>query len=140
MPCPKGRVGSSPTSATPPDSLIPPLPPLPEAPMRLRRILVGCLVLAVPLAGRADTPSVSKDVAPIFRSRCLECHAGAKGRGDLRLTSRAALLEGGANGPALKLGKSAESLLFTHLRDLKMPPKSTLDRAEIDRVRRWIDA
>ncbi len=108
--------------------------------MRTPRTLFALLPLALPPAAAADAPTFRKDIAPLFEARCLKCHGGPKARGDLKLTSRAALLAGGASGPAVKPGDANASLLFTHLRDRKMPPKDPLAAAEINRVRRWIDA
>jgi hypothetical protein len=87
-----------------------------------------------------EETSFRKQIAPLLVERCLKCHAGPKARGDLKLTSRAALLEGGATGPALVPGKAAESLIFQHVRDKKMPPRQPLSAAEVALLRSWIDS
>src|SRR5262245_20119621 len=110
------------------------MPPSFRAKALLLVLLVG------PVPARAVEPSFLADVAPLLRSRCLKCHSGKTRRGDLVLTSRQALLDGGATGPALKPGKPEESLLFRHVRDGKMPPKTPLPDAEVDLLRRWIAA
>src|SRR5260370_39964396 len=50
-----------------------------------------------------------KEVLPILAHRCFECHGNGKRKGDLELTSRDLLLKGGKDGPAIVVGKSAES-------------------------------
>jgi hypothetical protein len=62
--------------------------------------------------------------------------------GGLRLDSRAAILKGGNNGPALTPGKPDDSLLLkvvdqTHDR-LKMPPSGKLSAEDIEIIREWI--
>ncbi|MFO0877670.1 MAG: DUF1553 domain-containing protein [Gemmataceae bacterium] len=105
----------------------------------LRCILA--LVVALPLIARAEpAPAFEREVAPLLRDRCLKCHNAKTKRGDLDLSSRAALLAGGAAGPGLKPGKSAESLLFQHVRDHKMPPRQPLADREIALLRRWIES
>jgi hypothetical protein len=95
----------------------------------------------VPATARAgEAPSFRKDVAPLLQARCLKCHSGSRARGDLDLSTRAGLLAGGTHGPVLEPGKSAKSPLFTHVRDKKMPPRAPLAAAEVELLRRWVDA
>jgi hypothetical protein len=97
-------------------------------------------VLVLPLSTRAgEELSFSRQVAPLLRDRCLKCHSGSRACGDLKLTTRDDLLSAGATGPAVKPGKSADSLLFKYVRDRKMPPKEPLSSAEVELIRRWID-
>src|SRR5262245_55444265 len=99
------------------------------------------ILLLVPLAVRAaDAPSFTKDVAPLLRERCLKCHSGKSPRGDLDLTRRSAMLTGGTHGPAVNPGKPGDSLLFTHARDGKMPPKKPLAENKVELLRRWVEA
>jgi hypothetical protein len=85
-------------------------------------------------------PSFSRDVAPLLRTHCLSCHAGPRLKGDLDLSSRKGLLDGGTHGPVLLPGKAAQSRLFTHVRDGKMPPRNPLSAKSADLLRRWIAA
>jgi hypothetical protein len=75
-----------------------------------------------------------------LQSRCLRCHSGARPKGDLDLTTRAGLLEGGVGGVLIVPGKATDSRLFEYVHEKKMPPKQPLTLAEIDLLRRWIDA
>lgn len=83
-----------------------------------------------------------KQVRPILKVRCLRCHgAEEKIRGGLRLTSRAGLLKGGDQGPAVDLEKPSESLLIQAINydGLKMPPGGKLPKAEIDLITKWVE-
>ena len=105
--------------------------------------------LLVFLAGLAGAPSAwgaeppvnfERDLAPLLRTHCLKCHSGAKPKGGLDLTQRESMLQGGLRGAAVTPNKASESLLFEYVRDKKMPPNRPLDNAQIETLRRWIDA
>ncbi|WP_165244471.1 PSD1 and planctomycete cytochrome C domain-containing protein [Paludisphaera soli] len=82
-----------------------------------------------------------KQVRPILVERCFGCHGPEKQKGELRLDSRAAVLEGGTTGPAVEPGDVESSLLVEAIRygDLQMPPKSKLPPAEIEVLTRWVE-
>ncbi len=80
-------------------------------------------------------------VKPILEARCLKCHGGgAKVKGNFRIDSRAAVLRGGDQGPAVTLEKPEESLLLQAIRydGLEMPPTGKLPGAEIEVLTRWV--
>src|SRR4051794_8740761 len=52
-----------------------------------------------------------KQVRPLLRKNCYECHAGKMRQSGLKLDSRAALAAGGDSGPALDPKDPAGSLL-----------------------------
>ncbi|MGC9946436.1 MAG: c-type cytochrome domain-containing protein [Bryobacteraceae bacterium] len=92
----------------------------------------------------ADTPSFVKDVAPIFAANCAGCHAANVTMGTLDLDTFAGLQKGGHSGLAIVPGKSDESLLYLRITG-KVAPSMPLNgkklaEAEIDIVRKWIDA
>ncbi len=85
-----------------------------------------------------------KDVAPIFATSCMQCHANGKYEADLSIESREKLLEGGASSPAIDVGKSSESLLIQLVSgtdpDRIMPQKGKrLTPEQIGVLRAWID-
>ena len=90
----------------------------------------------------------SVEVKPLLAQKCFVCHgSGGVKLGDLDLTSREAMLAGGASGkPALTPGDSARSLLYTAStwanEKLQMPPKDNdrLTEQQIAKLRDWIDA
>jgi hypothetical protein len=100
------------------------------------------LALASPGALRADDPpTFEKDVQPILKARCLECHGASKPRAGLDLRTKAAMLKGGEGGPALKPGSADKSLLWTKVYYNRMPPgkDKKLSDAERAALKAWID-
>jgi hypothetical protein len=49
-------------------------------------------------------------VLPVFKARCMKCHAGAEPAAGLRLTSRPEILRGGESGPAMRIAAAESSL------------------------------
>jgi hypothetical protein len=104
------------------------------------------LILALLFAGEtasADSASDFQDrVLPLLQARCISCHGSEKQKGKLRLDSRAALLKGGENGPAIVPGDPEKSLLIQALRqthpDIKMPPKEKLPADQVEALAAWI--
>src|SRR6266542_335901 len=91
------------------------------------------------------TPRVDfeRQVQPIIADRCLECHSQDKRKGGLSLATYADALDGGRNGPAIRPGNGARSLLIHRITgavEPQMPKdKDPLTPAEVALVRRWID-
>jgi mono/diheme cytochrome c family protein len=84
-----------------------------------------------------------RDVEPILKASCLQCHVGEKAQGGLRLDSRAAALAGGVSGKSIVAGDSAASLLLARVRGegggMRMPPGGELPRGQIALLAAWID-
>jgi cytochrome c553 len=99
-------------------------------------------------AGRAIAADIDSafenNVRPLLAKHCLSCHSEAgKPKSGLVLSDREAVLRGGASGPALVPGKSAQSLLIQMIdRDgaPHMPPKGQLSDDEMAALAKWIDA
>src|SRR5262245_41282360 len=75
-------------------------------------------------------------VRPVLVEHCLRCHGDIKKpKGELRLDSLAAALEGGERGPAVVPGQPDKSLLVKAIgyqdKHLKMPPTQKLSREQI---------
>lgn len=114
----------------------------------MRRPLL-LLFLAV-LPASAAEPSANgtsydpREVLPLLRRHCFECHSHASGKakGGLVLDSRDAILAGGDSGPALVPGDPEKSLLLQAVRhrhpELKMPPKTRLDDQQVAILTAWI--
>jgi hypothetical protein len=93
--------------------------------------------------GREAIEFFEAKIRPVLVNKCYECHStkAAKVKGGLYLDTRAALLAGGDNGPALVPGDPAKSLLIKALRhagELKMPPKELLSPQVIADFEQWI--
>ena len=85
-----------------------------------------------------------RDIRPMLEGRCAQCHGRGRDKGRFRIDTRESLLEGGDSGPAVKVGKSGESLLIELVSGLDpdnvMPKKGTrLTAEEVGRLRAWID-
>ncbi len=94
-----------------------------------------------------------KEILPVIQKRCIECHQATtikdgkkkEPKAALRLDASWAILKGSENGPVLKPGKSADSLLFESVTlptddDAHMPPKGDpLTAPEIALLKAWID-
>ncbi|HVW02466.1 MAG TPA: c-type cytochrome domain-containing protein [Planctomycetaceae bacterium] len=86
----------------------------------------------------------AKEIKPIFADRCLKCHGPEKQESGFRLDRKADALEGGKSGPAIEVGKSADSLLIRYVAgtdaDIIMPPQGgRLTKEQISVLRGWID-
>ena len=104
---------------------------------------VRCAVGADPApTSPAETRFFETRIRPLLANRCFKCHAAKKQKAGLRLDSRAFLLQGGENGPAIRPGDPDNSLLFqaVNYRQLEMPPDQKLNKADIAALRRWIAA
>jgi hypothetical protein len=82
-------------------------------------------------------------IRPVLVAKCYECHStkAAKVRGGLYLDTRAGVLHGGDNGPAIVPGDPAKSLLIKslhHQGELKMPPKDQLPARVLADFEEWV--
>lgn len=92
-------------------------------------------------AGVSGTLTFEKDIKPILRAHCLDCHGGVegkKGKLDLRLVRT--MVAGGESGPALEPGKVDDSYIVARIEDREMPPKGAgLTPAELEKLKTWIN-
>ena len=117
--------------------------------VKMRLTLPGlALLLVLPVSGQETTPAGSVDftreILPVFRSRCFKCHGPKKQEGQLRLDVRAMAMLGGVQGKAILPGRGKESFLIQLLQtadDEERMPKDAdpLPKEQIDRIRTWID-
>lgn len=85
-----------------------------------------------------------RDIAPVFRDRCLSCHAESA-EGGLQLTDTDSWKRGGDSGASIISGEHDASLLWQLITadqyaDRKMPPEgSRLNSEQLRKIRQWID-
>lgn len=82
-------------------------------------------------------------VLPLLQSRCFECHGdGDEIEGELNLTSRSGMLEGGESGAAIVPGDADSSNLISAVRydSFQMPPRDKLPDAEIEILVQWVNS
>jgi hypothetical protein len=91
--------------------------------------LITFLLLA-PMASADEVPqlvqpdaaiSFERQIRPILKTWCLDCHGGESVEGKLDLRLRRFLLRGGESGPAAVPGDTAASLLVHRVRSGEMP-------------------
>jgi mono/diheme cytochrome c family protein len=94
----------------------------------------------------ADPVVYTEIIAPIFERRCVACHNAEKSKGKYRMDTYELLLAGGKEGPGMRLGSAAESLLIQRIElplddEEHMPPegKPQVTAAELRVLRWWID-
>src|SRR4249920_2070786 len=112
----------------------------------MKRYWIAMLLLGVarPAMGQSpDTEFFEAKIRPVLVQRCYACHSSklAAPKGDLTLDTKAGLLKGGHNGPAIVSGKPAESLLYkalTYASTPQMPPSGKLPDAVVADFERWI--
>jgi mono/diheme cytochrome c family protein len=85
-----------------------------------------------------------RQVKPLLEKNCLECHSQDKRKGGLSLATYDDILDGGKDGPVVRPGHGATSMLLARVsgdRDGDRMPKDgdPLRAAEIARLRQWID-
>ncbi len=95
---------------------------------------------------RAGDVDFTRQVAPLFRARCIECHGPTTSKSGLRLDERDRAFAGGESGdPAIVPGHADQSRLYLLVAgldpELRMPPKgSPLDESDVAAIKAWIDA
>jgi hypothetical protein len=89
-------------------------------------------------AAAAEAPDFARDIQPLLKNSCGECHTGPKAMGALRLDSRGAAMR------VILPGNSADSRLMHRVLGLnnepRMPMGGKLGADEIAKLRAWIDA
>jgi mono/diheme cytochrome c family protein len=97
------------------------------------------------VAVQGDAVDFTRDVMPILKRTCVECHGPDKVKARLRMDSVEALQKGGKSGALLKPGDPENSLMMRRVLGLdgedQMPlDKDPLTEKQIDTLRRWIAA
>ena len=120
--------------------------PKPLSPDRVRAHFVAAALhrKLPPPANR--TVDFVKDIQPIFKLHCLECHGPGHDEGGLSLARGASALEGGDGGVVIEPGSSVSSRLVHFVagvdKDRRMPPEDEgkpLTNEEVGLIRAWID-
>lgn len=104
-------------------------------------LAVGGWLWPVTAEAAGKPVSYSKDIVPVFKRSCNGCHHPGKLKGELDLTTYAALTKGGKHGASLKPGNPAGSRLIEEISGAEpaMPKEGDpLTKAEVALVTRWI--
>jgi len=119
-------------------------------PQSIVRVAMLAVLLTTGVAAELPPPAArpvdfARELQPLFAARCYDCHGEKKQESAFRADNRADLLKGGDHGPAIVMGKSAESIIVqvlaaTHADIAAMPKKKEKFTPEqIGLVRAWID-
>ncbi|WDQ16472.1 PSD1 and planctomycete cytochrome C domain-containing protein [Rhodopirellula sp. P2] len=98
-----------------------------------------------PPATRSTPIDFVREIQPILRDNCFECHAGTTEEGGLNLGIKTKALQGGDSEEAILAGKAEESLLIELVSGGKdnalMPPEGSepLTETQVNLLRDWID-
>lgn len=93
----------------------------------------------------AEQPLFASLVMPLLEQKCNQCHSQAKSKGDLIMTSFAALMKGGEKGKVIMTDDLAESRLIQYIHlpmadDDHMPPKGKPQLTEEEKalLQAWV--
>ncbi|HWN97584.1 MAG TPA: PSD1 and planctomycete cytochrome C domain-containing protein [Methylomirabilota bacterium] len=105
-------------------------------------LAIGWLLTAAAPNVSAALPTFEKDIRPILKAHCFDCHGeGEKLKGGLDLRLRRLILQGGDEGPALVPGKPDKSLLFKLVHAGEMPKREKkLAPEQVALIKQWIAA
>lgn len=111
---------------------------------RIALIGLALLCLLIAPATAAEPVDYLRDIKPIFKERCFACHGALEQQSNLRLDTGSATRQGGDSGPAVVVGKSAESPLIERVSAAglseRMPPEGMpLTAGQIALLKAWID-
>ena len=103
----------------------------------------SALLSQVKQANENSIPDYARDIQPLLHSKCGACHGKNSPQADLSVMTRADLLKGGKNGPAIVPGSSVSSLLLLRVTGEKQPQMplggKPLSSGEITLLKTWID-
>ena len=111
--------------------------------MKYLASLFAFLIVGLAIPAFAEDPVFEKDVLPIFTKYCFNCHGKSSPQLGLDLRSARLTMRGSQNGPVIVPRSAEKSLLWKKISSREMPLaqfKLKLSDAELDMVRRWIDA
>ena len=112
--------------------------------------LLAVLFLAFVAPSRAQIGKIEQskvdfihDVQPLLNAKCAACHNPQRMEGGLSLHTRAEMLKGGKNGPAIVPGNSGDSLLIQHVSGFRAPVMpgtgDHLSDEQVQMLRDWVD-
>ena len=110
-----------------------------------RKVLFLCLFGGVLAAQTPIRIDFARDIQPLIKDHCVECHGPSQQMRGLRLDRRRDAMPNrvGANGARIVPGNSAKSALYRRVSGIEagaqMPPGSPLRPEQINLVKLWID-
>ena len=114
-----------------------------STPTRAWPLALAIAMTGLAPVGAADKLQYNRDVRPILSENCFRCHGPDSGsrKANLRLDKREAAIEAGAIVPNDPAASELVERVFTHERDIAMPPRASnkkLDESQKALLKRWI--
>ncbi len=105
-----------------------------------RAAWIGLALWLVPAGRAASDPTFEKDIRPILKAHCFDCHGeGEQLKGGLDVRLRRLLVAGGESGSAIVPGEPEQSGLLRLVESGEMPKREKkLTPAEVALIRSWI--
>src|SRR2546426_7637790 len=104
------------------------------------------LLLAMNWHASAETKvNFSKDIQPILKKNCIQCHGPEKQKGKLRLDSKEAAMKGGKDGVVIVAGDASKSELYRRITlpkgddDIMPNEGDPLTKSQTDLIHDWIN-
>lgn len=112
---------------------------------RLHVLTFWCTLAAGHLSAVGAEVQFEKDIEPILKQHCIDCHGPDEQESRFRLDRRASMLSGGDSGePAIVPGDPKSSYLVKLIRHKEagkeMPPDDALSEHQIGLIEEWIAA
>jgi len=103
-------------------------------------VTVGWLLFASATLVAAALPTFEKDIRPILKAHCFDCHGeGEKLKGGLDLRLQRLMLKGGDDGAVIVPGNPEKSLLLKLVGSGEMPKRDKkLTPEQVAMIRAWI--
>ncbi len=108
----------------------------------LNRRPISLLIALFAMTGDVRAITFEKNIRPILREHCYDCHGAAKElKGQLDLRLRRLMVKGGKSGAAIVPGDPSASRLLTRIREGEMPPNGKLVPSDqVSVLEKWIKA
>src|SRR4051794_40291461 len=112
--------------------------------MHIRGKLIVLMSLVCCSTISAQKVDFARDVQPIFKSACYQCHGAEKQKGKLRLDAKTLALHGGKSGKSIVPGHADQSELLKRITskddDERMPQdREPLSADQIAIIKAWIE-
>ncbi len=113
--------------------------------LALPAALLACLLTLAWNSNASHAFDFARDVQPLLKARCFECHGPDKQESGFRLDDPIQAMQGGDSGKSIIAGKSQESRLIRYVSgadpDHRMPPDGPqLTSDEVNLLKQWIDS
>lgn len=100
--------------------------------------------ILTPAQAQTKEVSFKKDVSPVLKKYCYNCHAGEKSSHGLKVDTYDNIMKGSKYSKVIKPEKSAESVIIRSVKNqpggTKMPPgRRSVSESEIKLIADWID-